>query len=85
MSVPFTPHSFQYKLSSVIFDLGHSYWYKMESQSCFGLPLLMAKDVEHFLKCLSGILDSSVASSLIRSILNFFLRWIICSFDDHFF
>ena len=29
---------------------------------------LMGKDVEHFLKCLSAILDSSVESSLFRSV-----------------
>ena len=44
---------------------------------------LMIKDVEHFLKCLSAILDSSVESSLFRSVLHF-LNWIICSFDDPF-
>ena len=33
---------------------------------------LMTKDVEHFLKCLSAILDSSVESSLFRSVLHFF-------------
>ena len=32
----------------------------------------MSKDVEHFLKCLSVILDSSVESSLFRSVLHFF-------------
>ena len=32
----------------------------------------MAKDVEHFLKCLSANLDSSVESSLFRSVLHFF-------------
>ena len=32
----------------------------------------MTKDVEHFLKCLSAILDSSVESSLFRSVLHFF-------------
>ena len=31
----------------------------------------MAKDVEHFLKCLSAILDFSVASFLFRSVLHF--------------
>ena len=36
----------------------------------------MTKDVEHFLKCLSAILDSSVESSLFRSVLHFFY-WII--------
>ena len=33
----------------------------------------MTNDVEHFLKCLSAILDSSVESSLFRSVLHFFL------------
>ena len=33
----------------------------------------MTKDVEHFLKCLSPILDSSVESSLFRSIPHFFI------------
>ena len=33
----------------------------------------MTKDVEHFLKCLSAILDSSVESYLFRSVLHFFI------------
>ena len=33
----------------------------------------MAKDVEHFLKTLSAILDSSVENSLFRSVLYFFI------------
>ena len=33
---------------------------------------LMTKDIEHFLKCLSAILDSSVESFLFRSVLHFF-------------
>ena len=43
----------------------------MESQSCFDLISLMTKDVEHFFKCLSAILDSSVESSLLRSVPHF--------------
>ena len=39
-------------------------------------------NVEHFLKCFSAILDSSVESSLLRSVPHFY--WIICSFDDQF-
>ena len=42
----------------------------------------MIKDIEHFLKCLSVILDLSVEHSLYRSVLHF--SWIICSFDDQF-
>ena len=33
----------------------------------------MTKDVEHLLKCLSAILDSSVESSLFRSVLHVFI------------
>ena len=33
----------------------------------------MTKDVDHFLKCLSAILDSSVESSLFRSVLHVFI------------
>ena len=44
---------------------------------------LMTKDVEHFLKCLSAILDFSVESSLFRSVLHF-VNWILCSLDDQF-
>ena len=36
---------------------------------------LRTKDAEHFLKCLSVILDSSVKSSLFRSVL-YFIYWI---------
>ena len=43
----------------------------------------MTKDVEHFLQCLSAILDSSVESSLFRSVLHF-VNWILCSLDDQF-
>ena len=50
----------------------------MESQSCFDLHSLMAKDIEHFLKCLSAILDSSVESSLFRSVLHFFFFIGVC-------
>ena len=43
----------------------------------------MAKDVEHFLKYISAILDSSVENSLFRSVLHFLLDYF-CSFDDQF-
>ena len=42
----------------------------------------MIKDVECFLKCLSTILDSSVESSVFRSVPHFYC--IICSFDEQF-
>ena len=44
----------------------------------------MTKDAEHFLNCLSVILDSSVESSLFRSGPCYFFYWIICSFADQF-
>ena len=43
----------------------------------------MVKDVEHFLKCLSAILDTSVEYSLLSSMPHF-CNWVICSFDDQF-
>ena len=46
----------------------------MEFQSCFDLHFSDGKNVEHFFKCLSAILDSSVESSLFRSVLHFFLK-----------
>ena len=42
----------------------------------------MMKDVEHFLQCLSAILDSSVESSLFRVL--HLVNCIICSLDDQF-
>ena len=48
----------------------------MESQSCFDLHFSDDKDVEHFLKCLSAILDSSVESSLFRSVSHFLLDYL---------
>ena len=44
---------------------------------------LMTKDVDHFLQRLSAILDSSIESSLFRSVLHF-VNWILCSLDDNF-
>ena len=44
---------------------------------------LMTKDVDHFLQRLSAILDSSIESSLFRSVLHF-VNWILCSLDDSF-
>ena len=45
----------------------------MESQSCLIYISMMAEDVEHFLKCLSAILDSFVESSLFKSVPHFFI------------
>ena len=45
----------------------------MESQGCFDLYFSDIKEVVHFLKCLSTILDSSVESSLFRFVLHFLI------------
>ena len=47
----------------------------MESQSC--CIYLKAKDAEHFLKCHSAILDSSVETSLFRSVLYILLDYFL--------
>ena len=51
----------------------------MTSQCCISL---VARDVEYFLKCLSATLDSSVETSLFKSLPHF--HCIICSFGDQF-
>ena len=38
----------------------------------------MTNNVEHFLKCASAILDSSVQSSLFRSVLHLLLVYLFC-------
>ena len=45
----------------------------MVSQSCFDYISLMAKDVEHFLMCLSAILDSSIENFLCSSLPHFLI------------
>ena len=69
-SVPFSPQPLQYKLSSVFLILAiltDIRWNLRVGLICISLY------VEHFLKCLSAILDSSVESSLFRSVFHFFL------------
>ena len=71
-SVPFSPQPLQHKLSSVFLILtilSDIRWNLRVVLICISL---MPKDVEHFLKCLSAILDFSVESSLFRSVLHFF-------------
>ena len=49
-----------------VFDFSHFNSPKMESQSQFDCISLIAKDIEHFLKCLLVIRDSHVENSLFR-------------------
>ena len=72
-SVPFTPHPLQHKLSSVFLILAILTGIRWNLGIVLICISLMTKDVEHFLKCLSAILDSSVESSLFRSVLHFFI------------
>ena len=72
-SVPFTLQPLQHKLSSVFLILTiltGVIWNLRVVLICISL---MTQDVEHFLKCLSAILDFSVESSLFRSVFHFFL------------
>ena len=82
-SVPFTPQPLQHKLSSVFLILAILTGVRWNLRVVLICIYLITKDVEHFLKCLSAILDSSVESFLLRSVLHCFY-WIICSFDDQF-
>ena len=70
-SVPFSPHALQHRLSLVFLILAilaGVRWYLRVVLSCISL---IAKDFEHFLKCLSAILDSSVENSLFSSVPHF--------------
>ena len=89
-NVSFTWYPLQHKWSSVFLSsaiLTDVRWNLRVVLICISL---MTKDVEHFLKCLSVILDSSVESSQFRSVLHFFLldylffwwliSWVLCIF-----
>ena len=75
--------SLQHKLSSVFLILTILAGIRWNLRVVLICISLMTKDVVHFLKCLSAILDSSVESSLFRSVLHFF-NWIMCSFGVQF-
>ena len=88
-SVPFITQPVQHKLSSVFLILAILTGVRWNLRVVFLCISLMTEDAEHFLKCLSAILDSSVESSLFRSVLHFLLNyvffwwsisWVLCIF-----
>ena len=72
-SVPFTPQPLQHKLSSVFLIFAILLGVRWNLRVVLICISLMTNDVEHFLKCLSALWDSSVESSLFRSVLHFFI------------
>ena len=76
MRVPLTPHPLQHRLSMVFFSLailtGVS-WYLKVVLICISL---IAKEVEHVLKCLLVIRSSSVVNSLFSSLPHFLIGLI---------
>ena len=72
-SIPFTLQPLQHKLSSVFLILAILTGVRWNLRVVLIRISLMTKDVEHFLKHLSAILDSSVESSLFRSINHFLI------------
>ena len=67
-SVIFSPQPLQQKLSSVFLILAIISSVRWTLRVVLICISLKTKGVEHFLKCLSAILDSSVESSLFRSL-----------------
>ena len=68
MSVPLIPHPLQHRLSLVFFNLANLTavkWYLIVVLICISL---IAKEIEHDLKCLLVIRSSSVENSLFSSV-----------------
>ena len=72
-NIPFTPHPLQHKLSPVFLTLAILTGVRWNLRIVLICISLMVKDVEHFFKCLSAILDFFVESSLFGSVPHFFL------------
>ena len=72
-SVPLPSQPLQDKLSSVFLILAILTGVRQNLRVVLICISLICKDVEHFHKCLSAILDSSIDCSLFRSVLHFFL------------
>ena len=83
MRVPLSPHPLQHRLSLVFLSLANLTgvkWYLIVVLICISL---IAKEVEHDLKCLLAIRSSSVVNSLFRSVPHFLIgliRVLVSSF-----
>ena len=75
-SIPLIPNPLQHKLSSVFLILAILTGVKWNLRVVLICISLTAKDAEHFLNCLSAIKDSSVESSLFRSVPHFLLDYL---------
>ena len=64
-----------------VFELTHSDWYEVESQSCFALHFPDGKDVEQFFRCFLAILDNSAENSHL-ALYPFFYPQIIWCFGE---
>ena len=73
-SVPFSPQPLQHKLSSMFLILAFLTGVRWNLRVVLICISLIAKDVEHFLKYLSAVLDSSVENILFKSVLHFVIR-----------
>ena len=72
----FPLHPFQHKLSTVFLIFAILTGIRWNLRVVLIYISLMAKDIEHFLKCLSAILDLSVKSSLFRSVPHILLDYL---------
>ena len=88
MRVPLSPHPLQYRLSLVFLTLANLTgvkWHLIVVLICISL---IAKDVEHDLKCLLAIGSSSVENSMFRSAPHFLIgliRVLVSSFLSSFY
>jgi hypothetical protein len=71
-NVLLSPHPLQLLLSLEVF-IGHSDWWKVESQGHFNLHFTDHQDCEHLFRCFSAIRDSSVVNSQFSSIPHFLI------------
>ena len=72
-NVPFTAQLLQHKLLSEFLILAILTNVRLNLRVLLIYISLMIKNVEHFLKCLLAILDSSVENSLCRFVLQFYI------------